>query len=100
MLRRPSQNSPNIWQMADDQRVKWLAHVCTCKHHPDGGFEALDSVPETPDEFFEKHGQLRVLDNGLLKLKFEVWCPNDGCNYQLYFCKLAGIVDWRDPHEF
>jgi len=98
MLRRRPRG-PSLWSMVEEQRIKWIAHVCTCKHHKDN-IAALEMIEEqTPEDFFDDVGQLCVLDNGFLKLKIERWCPNDGCNYQLYFCKLAPYVDWKDPHE-
>lgn len=107
---RPRAKRPSYFAMAEEQQDRWRTHVRTCEHRAPtcdtrtGLFVSLrDSVTSDDlDAFIEEFGQIRILDNNYLKIKFEVrGCDNPGCIYTQYFCKLADFshISWKDPHE-
>ena len=109
---RPSRlnQGSSYFKMAQQEQDRWRTHVRTCEHRAPtldtstGLFVShRDSVTSDDlDSFIEEFGQIRILDNGYLKIKFEVrQCDNDDCHYSQYFCKLADTrkIDWKDPHE-
>jgi len=110
MFKRAGPYTVSYFEMAADQQDKWREHVSTCDHrgptHDSGtGYfcSIRDSVTSDDlDAFIEAFGQIRILDNGFLKVKFEIrGCDNENCHYTQYFCKLADTrkIDWKDPHE-
>ncbi len=107
MLRRKAKG-PGYYHMAEEQMDRWRTHVRTCKkrsttRNSHGLYcSPRDSLAaDDLDYFISEFGQVRILDNGLLKIKFEGYCENDGCVHSHYFSRLAKTADieWMEPHE-
>ncbi len=107
MLRRNSKG-PSYMAMAEESQDRWRTHVRTCKSrsttlNSHGLYCSLrDSLTaDDLDYFIAEFGQVRILDNGYLKIKFEGYCQNEGCVHSHYFTRLAHTagIEWKEAHE-
>ena len=74
-------------------------HVLNCKH---GSIYVHDRYQEADlmvEGLIEEGQQIRFLDSGVLKIKWESPCAWVGCAWHLYYCKLAKDIEFKEIQE-
>lgn len=75
-------------------------HIFTCKHA-----ENVDLVDKHQEadlattDLLEEGQQIRFIQDGILKIKWEAPCSWVGCHWHLYYCKLADYPEFKEVRE-
>tara|TARA_Y100001938_G_scaffold143415_1_gene216141 strand:- start:624 stop:905 length:282 start_codon:yes stop_codon:yes gene_type:complete len=74
-------------------------HILSCKHAPSDVVTRFDEAELAETDLYEEGQQIRFLEGGILKIKWEAPCSWVGCGWHLYYCKLAEPPTFKDVKE-
>ncbi len=86
----------NFYEHQQRAQEEYISHLRSCAHGH-GGLTHADIAMEI--ECLEDNFQIKMLDNGMVKIKWEMPCQYIGCHWHLYYCRLAADPSWQQPHE-
>ena len=75
-------------------------HILTCKKAKDVDWQdRLQECDLSTTDLLEEGQQIRFIQDGILKIKWEAPCPWVGCHWHLYYCKLADYPEFKEIKE-
>ncbi len=88
----------NFYEHQQRAHDEYIAHLRECDHRDqDSYLDERDVAFEI--DCLEDVFQIKMLDNGIVKIKWESPCQYIGCHWHLYYCRLAIDPNWQEPHE-
>tara|TARA_Y100000361_G_C11155854_1_gene344094 strand:- start:1128 stop:1427 length:300 start_codon:yes stop_codon:yes gene_type:complete len=74
-------------------------HILNCKHAPIDIETRFDEADLMETDLYEEGQQIRFIQDGILKIKWESPCAWVGCYWHLYYCKLAPHPEFKEIEE-
>lgn len=75
-------------------------HILTCKHAKNVDWQdRLQECDLATTDLLEEGQQIRFIQDGILKIKWEAPCSWVGCHWHLYYCKLADYPEFKEIKE-
>ncbi len=76
---------------------EYITHLQECDHRGDEILNERDIVIEI--DCLEENFQIKMLDNGMVKIKWEMPCQWIGCHWHLYYCRLVADPHFEEPFD-
>ena len=74
-------------------------HILNCKHAPADNYVRHNEADLMETGLYEEGQQIRFIQDGILKIKWESPCAWFGCHWHLYYCKLAPYPEFKEIQE-